>query len=275
MKYFKRSVSALLVGAMAFSFVSKYNLKQNYKKIVSYNRYTNSEDLDVYNKFLNEYVAQINSLELNDIEIIIKVMSDIWSEVKGYGVPKETVIGLYNLSFIREGVGVCTSFADEFTNRMNKINWEYNARNVILKNMNNDVKIDRIDVDRVIIESDDEKSNNLDNYTKHMVTAIDLPDKDVTLIVDTTNLMLGILKNGKVYMFNCNEYLFNYDIEDNYTYTNEKLFEVLSTYLKSFFCSTNDIMSLGNQFGIESQKETYDFVEDLPTNEKKLMKILY
>lgn len=275
MKHIKKSVSSILIVAMILSFVPKYNLKKNYKKLLSYNIYSNSSVLNEYDVFLNEYAKYINNLELSDLEIIIKVMTDIWYEVDGYGKPEETIVGLYNLSFIKEGVGVCTSFADEFTNRMNRINYRYNARNIILDSIEKkDIEAEVIDVERPIINSNDNNSQDDYKYSGHMVSAVDLIDEDITLIVDTTNIMLGILKNGKVYMFNCEDYLYDYDVDDNYSLTTLKLTNILSYYVSSYFNSKNDINEYTEQYGINNQKEVYDIIDDLPKYERKLSKIL-
>lgn len=276
MKYLKRGISAALATALVLSGVPKYNFKQDYKKIVSYNRYTYSEDLEIYNKFLNEYTNYIKSLNLSDIEIIFKLMSDIWYEIEGYGVPSETVIGAYNLSFMREGVGVCTSFSEELTNRLNKIDWRYNARNIILNNVkgNEDIKIERVDIERPCVENTNNNNTTSPEDSNHVATAIDLPDKNVTLIIDTTNLMIGVLKNGKVYMFNTSGYFFNYDLERNYKCTDSNLCEVLKCYLQSFTCSEDDINSLEEIYGLESQKDANESIEDIPRFPKKLSKIL-
>ena len=34
-----------------------------------------------------------------------------------------------------------------------------------------------------------------------MVTAVDVPDKNITLILDPTNPGIGVFKDGKIYMF--------------------------------------------------------------------------
>ena len=34
-----------------------------------------------------------------------------------------------------------------------------------------------------------------------MVTAVDVPEKNITLILDSTNPGIGVFKDGKIYMF--------------------------------------------------------------------------
>ncbi len=276
MKHFKTGISAALITTLMLCGVPKYNFKQNYKKIVSYNRYTYSEDLDIYYDFLDEYANYIKGLNLSDIEIIFKLMSDIWYEIDGYGKPSETVIGIYNLSFMKEGVGVCTSFSDELANRLNKINWRYNARNIILDNIegNKDITIEKVDIDRPYIETQNNSDIPTLEDSKHVATAVDLPDKNVTLVIDATNLMIGVLKNGKVYMFNTSGYFFDYDLEKNYKCTDSNLFEVLSCYFQSFTCSEDDISDLEEVYGVDCQKEATESIESIPRFPKKLSKIL-
>ena len=50
-------------------------------------------------------------------------------------------------------------------------------------------------------ELTEEQKEKLSKYVgNHMVTAIDLKEEDVTLIIDSTNCNLGVFEDGKIYI---------------------------------------------------------------------------
>ena len=65
--------------------------------------------LDEYNNEIDEYAKYINGLGLNDLEVIVKVMNDMWSNIEGYKNPDETYdsIGFNRLALYNDGYGIC------------------------------------------------------------------------------------------------------------------------------------------------------------------------
>ena len=174
------------------------------------------EQINENQKHIDEYAKEIKSLNLTDLQIIMKVMNDIWAEIDGYGVAENLPVGYCRLAFQEEGKGVCTSFADEFTTRMNTINKEYNAKNIIVKLNSNEMgKLKTCDIEQTVLdvpENLDEETLTIPSLAdltgNHMVSIIDIPNTDITLMVDTTNLLIGIFKNGKIYVLNNDSYEF-------------------------------------------------------------------
>ena len=201
-------IAIQLVVIMLLSKVYLYNGFKAFQTLTDENKIEYSSEIEEYDKNLEKYAKYINSLNLTHLQTIMKVMNDQWEEYK-YCVDEDLIVGYYRLSFQEKGYGVCTSFADDFTAKMNAINPKYEAKNVYCKmtdNLNeNEVEI--VDLDRNIIEvvRDDENTSILPkllNTGNHVVSMIKIPDEEYYLIIDSTNLMIGLIKNGKIHIFN-------------------------------------------------------------------------
>lgn len=221
-------------------------------------------EIDEYNKEIEEYAAYINSLELSDLEIIIKIMNDMWSTIDGYNNPDEyDVLGYPRLALYNDGYGVCRNMADDFTARMNAINPEYEACNLIVyisdAEVNNIQRNIMIQNDTVIEEQDelsDFTTQCVTNVTgNHMVSCIKLKEDNILLIVDPTNPSIGVLKNGKIYMLSntvsdglvtkpIGQLVLGIESNNNYF---EKIVESYTT--------SGDIETLKEKYGIESQNK--------------------
>ena len=171
-----------------------------------------AELIQEYDEKINNYAYEINSLGLdNDLDVVMKVMYDMWNEMQGYGNPELDKVGLGRLDFAHEGgKGVCRNIADDFSARMNAINPEYNARNLIVyldADYYSHDYLAKIDTNIVPEESVVEDNNeNLTNVItnlagNHMVSIFEPIGKNYTLVVDATNPSIGIIENGKIYMF--------------------------------------------------------------------------
>lgn len=205
-------------------------LSSSYDDIIEENSVTYSEEINEYDIEIKKYADYINSLNLSDLEIIMKVMNDMWSNIDGYKNPGEyDAIGYHRLALYMDGYGVCRNMADDFTARMNAINADYEACNMFV--YLNDAEIN--DIQRTILtendtitensdtdnqkedssnkenSSDIEDSSNVDYETEfiknttgnHMVSCVKLKDEDILLIVDPTNPSIGVLKNGQIYIY--------------------------------------------------------------------------
>lgn len=149
-------------------------------------------------------------MNLTDIQIFMKVIKDMWTEIDRYASPKHEIMGLGRLSLEDEKIGVCRNFADHITAQLNAINPDYNARNLVVY-MSGGYSI--ANIERNILENnetveDDKEENdnefNLDItkiFGNHMVTAVDIPNENITLVIDATNPSIGVFKDGRIYMF--------------------------------------------------------------------------
>ena len=267
--------SFCLTLSLVFIFVSIAGsslLSWAYKNIVKDNSVVYAKEIKENNNHIKEYANEVNGLKLNDLEIIMKVMNDIWADIDGYGKAEDLPIGYYRLAFQEEGKGVCTSFSDEFSARINAINPEYNARNIVVNLKHNKIgTLNTCDIEQNIIDSNVDavqikgEIESIDDtiFGNHMVSLVDIPGKDLTLMVDVTNLLIGIFKNGNIYVLNNNSgelmsycYLMNDiclpDGSSNYIYllANKEI--------------DNDLAEeVSNEYGIEEQEKALEYVKKI------------
>lgn len=166
--------------------------------------------IDEYDKEIEEYADYINSLGLTDLEIIVKVMNDMWFNIDGYKNPEEAYdsVGFNRLALYNDGYGVCRNMADDFTARINAINPNYEACNLSVYIADADFN----NIQRTILETNEtvestdpkeikEPLIDLSDFVgNHMVSCVKLKNEDVILIVDPTNPSIGVLENGKIKM---------------------------------------------------------------------------
>ena len=71
-------------------------------------------------------------------------------------------------------------------------------------------------------------------FGNHSVVALDIKDGNYTLVVDPTNyIIVGILKNGKIYRFN-KEYIYDYRFASSIVYTQETFEEYIKNIKNTF-----------------------------------------
>ena len=210
------------------------------KKSIEEIQATYEEEIRENDEEIAKYAQEVRDMELNDTQIIMKVMDDMWERIDGYGTPSEEhdKTGILELALTDEKAqGVCRNFATDNAKRMNAINPKYNAR-VVTVYMDQDSYSELADIERNVIEdnetvssdetknekenkvtnSSDETKNEKENkvtksqeiidnfivesFGNHMVTLVDIPEKDVTLVMDPTNPGIGVYINGKIVMLN-------------------------------------------------------------------------
>lgn len=263
-------VSSFMLVLGTFSFVVQ--------KITNYNEFKFKDELAEYNLNNDNYAKKVNSLNLNDLQIIMKVMDDIWTNMDGYGEPNKDKIGLWRLDMNeKEAVGVCRNIADDFTAKINAINPEYNARNLM-------VYIDEkyyddnsySNIQRNYAESYKQNDNNQnskienilsENLTNvignHMVTVLDIPGKNITLVVDTTNASIGVYKNGTIKILSndkgkgvkykpCGQFLFQLNTMLDLSKQNWN--SLSDNHTKDFY---------EKNYGIDAQNEALDYVRKI------------
>ena len=236
--------------------------------------------IEQYDDKINEYAKEINNLGLdNDLEVVMKVMYDMWNEMEGYGNPELDLTGLYRLDFAQSGgKGVCRNIADDFSARMNAINPEYNARIVAVNaDFSSYTKDSIANIDNHIAPSetisssenneDDKSSNLIDNAVNlvgnHMVSIIEPIGKNYTIVVDPTNPSIGIINNGKIYMFSTQDgkglsfapigqilTVKNYDYN---SVQNEISFESFVNGV-----SKEELIELTDEWGVEAQNQALE-----------------
>ena len=253
----------------------------------------NSALLQEYDEKINTYADNINNLNLdNDLEIVMKVMYDMWNDMGGYGTPTLDVNSLGRLAFTYDdGVGVCRNIADDFSARMNAINPEYNARNVAVYIEN---EYDLANIERNIIENNDtviDDNNNasletidisLDNVIdkikiekiigNHMVSIFEPIGKDYTLVVDSTNPSIGVINNGQIYMLSSKDGsgLQFKPLGQLVTIQNYDYDEVKEEFNHHFFSnmSNEELTKLNNEWGLDAQNEALVKIENKNNKQK-------
>lgn len=218
-KQMKRRIAAMalsatvLLGAGTPTVIATTEISRNLS--VQKNALQYAEEIKTYDTRVKEYAQEVNSMNLSDIEIFMKVISDMWSEIDGYGTPEKDIYGFLRLDLGEGGVGVCRNMADDVTAKLNAINPEYTARNLIVY-MDTNESLNLADIDRTVLETNPTVENGGQEESEivssvrtfvgnHAVTAVDVPGKNITLILDSTNPSIGVFKDGKIHMFSIDD----------------------------------------------------------------------
>lgn len=257
--------ASLLLPATAVGVVDHLITEEKKENAIEY-----AKEIEEYNSKINMYAEEVNSMNLNDTQIFMKVMNDMWNSIDGYATADNEVSGYLRLTLDSEGVGVCRNFADDVTAKLNAINPEYNARNVIVymesgKYHLANIKRNIIEQNETVAEENsEEKVDNTEYFGNHMVTAVDIPDKNITLILDPTNPGIGVFKDGQIYMFSTD------DGKGLETKPLGQLFQGLDnlldmelTSLKSFLPCKYSLEELEELYGRDAQNEALKYLAAL------------
>ena len=187
------------------------------------------KEIEDYNENVDKYAEKVKKMQLNDLQIIMKVMDDMWNNIQGYGVPQKDIFGYMELDLAtKDGYGVCRNMASDIAKKLNQINPKYNARTINVTivaegnyyladietkelGLNENPEENAIGINENIEERKDTILETGREVGKeilgkvlgnHMVTLIDIPEKDIILVADPTNPSIGLYKNGKIKMFN-------------------------------------------------------------------------
>lgn len=220
------------------------------------------KEIEDYNKNLEEYINGLELDGLSDLEIIMKVVDDMWNSIEGYKTPDIDAWGYYRLD-IPNGYGVCRNMADDITAKLNAINPDYNARNLVVYSEFGDWSSADIEMRNLNSPSVGNESvpNKFEQYWienlrgNHMVTLVDLNDKNVTLVIDPTNAGIGVLKNGKIEMFNSTNEKFKIVSLFNYMSNGYKENFELELYKLDSFTNLDSIEELNEKYGLDAQNQ--------------------
>ena len=266
----KRYLAYTVAGAISIQACPIVFIPLAADTIIKSNARTYSEEIQEYNDKIEKYAKMVNSLDLNDLQTIMKVVDDMWADIDGYGKPEKDIIGFYRLEFSQSGgVGVCRNMADDVAAKLNAINPEYNARTLNVKTDN--TKAYRVaNIERRVYQQnytvsvpnetseDEEKTNSEANNSvslvgNHMIVMMNIPGENVTFILDPTNPSMGIFDNGEIYTFSTedgkgltNPYFSQYinGFESEFKYRGAKM----SSYFNNI-----DIEEYQNKYGIDAE----------------------
>ena len=253
-----------------------------YDQMIIENSITYAEEISSYDKKIQEYAKQINKLNLTDLQIIMKVMNDMWKSIAGYADPKKNIMGFQRLDFLEEnGIGVCRNMADDVCAKINVINPKYNARILSVKmEMDIPIYIKNIGKSKRPSSENNSSSNSentkendfmynliVDLYGNHKVVLMDIPNENITLVVDPTNPSIGIFRDGKIYMFS---------VDDSklltVKYLSTSMDGILSVFdynkrrTQSFFDSNISVEELKQKYGVDAQNKALEYVLELENN---------
>lgn len=245
------------------------------------------QQISEYNKRIDDYANEIQSMKLEDLEIFMKVMDDMWGSIKGYGEPEKDIMGFFELDLATEdGVGVCRNMASDIAKKLNAIDPKYNAR-IMNVYLGEDGDYQIADIKRNIIESNDtvvgEESeiadDMLDNIVKvvgnHMVTLVDIPEEKLTLVLDPTNPGIGVYQNGKIIMLNSDsENGKNYSAKEfaNVVFINgiDSGTTVAEGYISSFQRPNLTMEEIKEKYGVDAQNKALEEVRNENEFEKRV-----
>lgn len=239
-------------------------------------------EIDKYLNNIENYADSVNELNLSNIEILMKVTRDMWSNIQGYAEPKKDLLLIPGLDLADEdGVGVCRNMADDVARKLNAINPDYNAR--VLNVYFSGSGYQLANIDTYIVENEtpqyDESSENstepyqddkligkvIDNFVgNHAVVILDIDEDNVTLMVDPTNPGIGVLKDGKIIPFNITE---NSTVNEKVTpiyglFVREDPFGLSKQLLSSFKEPTLSIEELKDKYGIDAQNKALSSLQE-------------
>lgn len=269
LKIIRNQAAKVMLGLTIISGGFSTMISSQYDQVIENNSKVYQSEIKDYDEEIKTYAEHINSMNLSDLEIIMKVMNDMWNSIDGYKTPDMyDAIGYPRLALYMDGYGVCRNMADDFTARMNAINPDYEAcnLNVYLKEaeINNIRRTTLVNYNTIADNSEQEenidyKSEIISNLTgNHMVSCIKLKEDDVLLIVDPTNPSIGVLKNGEITMLS-NQMMKGIKIKPigNLMLGSDNRKEYLKKLTESLF-TAGDINTLKEKYGITSQNETLE-----------------
>lgn len=258
--YIRRIIATgLAVFLIPIPYIFQNQKNQMYEEVLK----QNYEIACDYNEYIKYYSDYFNKLGIdNTLEMIMKVMYDMRDEIYSYNLNASGNFNkAYRLAFTyQDGEGVCKNLADDLTARLNAINPNLNARNlVVYDNSNKDVSL----LYKLV--------------GNHMVTIINPNDEDYTIVIDPTNVAIGIITNGKIkvcYKDNIIEYEYS-PIGQIFTAYDSTTNEINYEFLKSiiYHKNNNEINEIFKKYGLDAQMEAFnEIIKYEEPKEKKLMK---
>ena len=271
-----RGASLSLATAASFStLLPVLNSKTYEDNAIEY-----AAEIEAYNEKIDDYASHVNSMNLSDIQIFMKVMDDMWKGIQGYKEPEKSIEGYSELNLAMEnGYGDCVNMASDVARKLQEINPDYNARTIIVYN---DSAYKIADIHRNVIQDNEtvmeEKKEQAESLGKldiakmignHMVTLVDLNDENITLVLDPTNPGIGVYRDGTIIMLNtAKKDLIQYNPKEITTtlfYRGGADAAIISTkeFIESFTDSPVSLEELIDKYGLEAQNQALNQVRTL------------
>ena len=268
----KKAVIYGPITAIALIFSASISFEKNIENSYEINK----KVIDEYDEDLEEYASKFDSNNMDDFEIIMTVMNYIRSNTQ-YGFDYE-VDEITNYSRLvlndQNNIGVCRHMTDKFTTIMNFINPDYEAHNLYVDLNSNCDTLVTCNVEQPLsqkfIEDAANGENNIEqsnfvnkNIGDHVVSILKPTGENYYLVVDVTNPSIGVLKDGKIYMFNSNDYSFieyrpvvQFIMNINNSYADVNKDFILSNF------QNVDLDKLNKMYGLEMQNKVLEKIKN-------------
>ncbi len=241
--------------------------------IKKYNSIKYEKEIEAYNDKIEEEANEINSLNLNHVQVFMNVIDNMWQNIKGYSEPDKDISGFLELDLAtEEGYGICRNMASDVAKKLNKVNPEYNAIAVRVLtekyeiNFNNSIK--------------DNIENLADNFAgNHKVVLATIPEDNLVVAIDPTWKTLGVCENGNIKIFYSNKEEKIFNIKEIYSILDfkscngyEVLIEGSQHYIKSFTQPNLTPEQIKDKYGKQAQQIALKEVREIINNQKKEQK---
>ena len=251
------------IGFSALSLAAVGNVKN--EEIIKNNAIKYESEIEAYNEKISDYADKINSMNLNDTQIFMKTMDDMWKNIKGYANPEKDIKGFLELDLATEdGYGVCRNMASDVAKKLNAINPEYNARTMAVY-MSEDGEYKIADIKRTVLETNQEQQTNEKlqeiinrGMGNHLVTIVDIKKYNITLVLDPTNPGIGIYRDGKITMLNSdkvNDREYKAKEYINTTFDGARMEDTIKDYISTYKTPNISDDEIEKLFGIEAQNK--------------------
>ncbi len=262
-----KALSTILIGVSLALPIDTLGMKaMNVSNALFY-----AKQIEDYETRMNNYANELRDMNLTDLQLIMKIVDDMHSNIKGYDNPEIDAIGLWRLDAGKSSsTGVCRNMADNVTYILNQVNPNYNARNMFVRM--NTSGIDVADVERKInfeyadsLERQGELAPSF--IANHAIVVFDVPNQNYSLVVDPTNPAIGVLADGKIIMLNDMQGEMTYTPISELTYGIDYHLGIIKNLRNMGEHSTStdiDIEELRQQWGKDAQNSALQEVREIP-----------
>ena len=289
------SVTATYGTAFLVSLAHTSNIEQSKENASKY-----ESMIDDYNEDVSKYIREeFDGKDYTHVQIFIKLMDDMWKNIDGYKEPALDIVGYDELDLSENGYGVCRNMAADVAKKLQALGYEAEPYTVY---MGENLDCSVVPIERNILPEDDVESGMEHKtfgeesaevigdlfeegmkrmYTpiigNHKVVFVKIPEDNLTIVLDPTNLMIGVYKNGKIVLLNSNNLKDSEKLSQTEDYTPTPMGQfsegnsagaIFEEYLGSFEKPTISNEEIVKKYGIEAQQEAYDFFVKLEADER-------
>lgn len=286
-KDYEKFITRIVIGLTSYLFVYSSQPVQSYISTKeSEKKY--ALQIEEYNNQVAQYIDNLEIDGYSDLDIIEKLIYDIWNDGFDYYDDNSINYHGYQRIAMLENRGVCRHICDDFKYKLNMINSDYDVSVVpvyaiyrswktanIERKKSGEIRfnfesieeenIDYIDKDKIkdVIEFFVNRHLENNDFPNHIVALVNIPNENLTLVVDPTNCGIGYLSKFGIVMFNNEKSV--YLISNKYSYYFESIDNVM-TMKKNMFISLfsdYDLKELESKYGIAAQNESIEKIRKL------------